>query len=66
MVMQVANMPLGINNIPGPTRVRGRNSDNRLIRTRLGWSPSLPVAAGIADTCRWIEQQVRRNQSVNA
>jgi len=46
--------------------VRGRNSDNRLIRTRLGWSPSLPVAAGIADTCRWIEQQVRRNQSVNA
>ena len=66
MVMQIAGKPLRINNIPGPTGVRGRNSDNRLISAKLAWAPSQPLQAGITKTYRWIEQQVRRNEPVNA
>lgn len=66
MVMQIAGKPLRINNIPGPTGVRGRNSDNRLINAKLSWAPSQPLQAGITKTYRWIEQQVRRNEPVNA
>lgn len=65
MVMQVAGKSLGINNIPGPTGVRGRNSDNRLIRAKLEWEPIQPLQAGIRHTYRWIERQVRRNEPVN-
>jgi nucleoside-diphosphate-sugar epimerase len=66
MVMQVAAKPLRINNIPGPTGVRGRNSDNRLIHAKLEWGPSQPLQAGITDTYRWIAQQVHRNEPINA
>jgi GDP-D-mannose 3', 5'-epimerase len=45
--------------IPGPLGVRGRNSDNRLIRERLGWAPSKPLREGLKTTYAWIEGQVR-------
>jgi len=61
MIMQVAEKDVLIRNVPGPTGVRGRNSDNRLIRERLGWAPSQPLADGLAVTYRWIEQKVLRN-----
>lgn len=57
MVMRVARKKLSIKHIPGPLGVRGRNSDNRLIRERLGWSPSGALEAGIAKTYRWVSQQ---------
>jgi nucleoside-diphosphate-sugar epimerase len=38
----------------------GRNSDNRLLRARLGWEPSLPLRAGIEKTYRWIEAELAR------
>src|SRR5208283_1566948 len=37
MVMDVAGKRLSIRHVPGPRGVRGRNSDNRMIRERLGW-----------------------------
>lgn len=61
IIMRVANKALSIRHIPGPTGVRGRNSDNRLIRSRLGWAPSRPLSEGLAVTYRWIERQVLRN-----
>jgi len=61
MIMRIAEKPLGIRNFPGPTGVRGRNSDNRLIQEKLGWAPSQKLEDGLAITYRWIEQQVRRN-----
>jgi nucleoside-diphosphate-sugar epimerase len=61
MVMSVAGKDLRISNIPGPTGVRGRTSDNRLIQEKLGWAPSQPLETGIAATYRWIERQVLRN-----
>src|SRR5690606_3687689 len=37
LVMDIAGKKLTIKNIPGPTGVRGRNSDNKLIGEKLGW-----------------------------
>jgi GDP-D-mannose 3', 5'-epimerase len=61
LVMRVADKPLGIRHIPGPLGVRGRNSDNRLIREKLGWAPSQSLQAGIDVTYRWIERQLASN-----
>ena len=58
LVMRIADKPLQIRHIKGPTGVRGRNSDNRLISERLGWSPSRPLEEGIAKTYKWISAQV--------
>jgi hypothetical protein len=44
--------------IAGPLGVRGRNSDNRLIRERLGWAPSRPLREGLEVTYRWISQRL--------
>jgi len=57
--MDIAAKKLSIKHIKGPLGVRGRNSDNALIRKVLGWAPSLPLKQGLATTYRWIEQQVR-------
>jgi nucleoside-diphosphate-sugar epimerase len=44
--------------IPGPTGVRGRNSDNRLIAEKLGWEPNYPLKKGIEQTYHWIKSQI--------
>ena len=41
-----------------PQGVRGRNSDNTMIRERLGWEPSIPLAVGLEQTYRWIYNQL--------
>ena len=62
LISEIAEKPVVKRNIPGPVSVRGRNSDNRLIRERLGWAPSAPLAAGLKETYRWIERQLMRNR----
>ena len=49
-----------------PQGVRGRNSDNRLIREKLGWAPSMPLKEGLKPTYAWIEEQVKRWQAQEA
>jgi nucleoside-diphosphate-sugar epimerase len=61
MVAEIAGKRIEIDHIPGPTGVRGRNSDNRLIEERLGWRPSETLYAGLEKTYAWIERQVHRN-----
>jgi GDP-D-mannose 3',5'-epimerase len=58
LVMEIAGKKLSIRHIPGPTGVRGRNSDNRLIRETLGWAPSKPLRDGLEKTYEWIADQV--------
>ena len=41
---------LPIKHIPGPEGVRGRNSDNELIREKLGWEPTIKLADGLKVT----------------
>jgi nucleoside-diphosphate-sugar epimerase len=60
LAMDIAGKKLRIRNIPGPTGVRGRNSDNRLIYDRLGWKPSQPLRKGMEITYAWIARQVEK------
>jgi len=41
-----------------PKGVRGRNSDNTLIKKYLGWEPSIPLKDGMKKTYNWIKEQV--------
>lgn len=45
-----------------PQGVRGRNSDNTLLRTVLGWEPRTKLADGLVPTYRWIEAQMLEDQ----
>ncbi len=63
MIMKIAGKNVGINHVPGPTGVRGRNSDNHLIREKLGWAPSLPLDQGLRKTYAWIAEQVAKGAS---
>jgi len=43
---------------PCPLGVRGRNSDNKLYKEKLGWEPSMTLREGMAKTFEWINKQV--------
>jgi len=49
--------------IPGPEGVRGRNSDNTLIKQVLGWAPSTSLEVGLHKTYRWIKDQLAKVQA---
>lgn len=38
--------------------VRGRNSDNTLIKKKLNWAPSISIHTGLKTTLNWIKEQV--------
>jgi GDP-D-mannose 3',5'-epimerase len=59
-VADIAGKKLTIRHSKGPMGVRGRNSDNRLIKQRLGWSPTQSLRAGLEKTYAWVEQQVQQ------
>ena len=61
IVADIAGKTIHLNHIPGPLGVRGRNSDNRLIKEKLGWAPSATLRAGLEKTYAWVEQQTMRN-----
>lgn len=61
MAMGIADKKINIKHIPGPLGVRGRNSDNKLIKEKLGWSPNYPLLKGMELTYKWIEQQIENN-----
>jgi nucleoside-diphosphate-sugar epimerase len=63
MAMLIAGKKLTIKHIPGPLGVRGRNSDNRLMRERLGWEPKQKLVRGLEMTYRWIETQTKNAHS---
>jgi nucleoside-diphosphate-sugar epimerase len=61
IIMEIAGKKLSIRHIPGPLGVRGRNSDNRLIKEKLSWAPSRTLREGLEKTYAWILQQVEKN-----
>ncbi|MBI5308542.1 MAG: NAD-dependent epimerase/dehydratase family protein, partial [Planctomycetes bacterium] len=65
MIMRIAGKKLKIKHIKGPLGVRGRSSDNRLIRKKLGWEPSTKLIDGLTKTYAWINEQVRTNKKDN-
>ena len=69
LAIEASNKDITINNIEGedfkakygfkcPVGVRGRNSDNKLYKERIGWEPTQSLREGILKTFEWINQQV--------
>ncbi len=58
MVMEISGKKLAIKHIDGPLGVRGRNSDNKLLREKLGWEPKMRLKDGLKSTYGWISKQV--------
>ena len=58
MIIAISGKTVAVNHIDGPQGVRGRNSDNALIREKLGWAPSQTLKQGIEQNYRWIARQV--------
>lgn len=50
-------------NLDAPKGVRGRSSDNTLIKNRLGWEPSIPLQTGLERTYAWIFDQMKSGGS---
>jgi nucleoside-diphosphate-sugar epimerase len=59
IVESIAGVTLKRNyNLDAPQGVRGRNSDNTRVRAVLGWTPSISLEEGLAETYRWVYDQV--------
>ncbi len=65
MVMEISGKKLSIYNKPVSYEgVRGRRSDNTLIKSKLGWAPSRPLREGMAKTYAWIAAEVAKTVPV--
>jgi len=62
IAMAVAGKQLNVRHIKGLQGVRGRNSDNTLIREKLGWNYSMKLSEGILKTYSWISDQLKRER----
>jgi nucleoside-diphosphate-sugar epimerase len=60
IIANIAGVSVEKIHIPGPQGVRGRNSDNSLLRQVLEWEPDVSLEDGLAVTYRWIEENVRQ------
>ena len=64
IVEEIAGVKLKRNyNLGAPKGVRGRSSDNDLIKARLGWAPSIRLRDGLEKTYAWILEQMTTNSS---
>jgi GDP-D-mannose 3',5'-epimerase len=43
-----------------PIGVKGRNSDNKLYKEKMGWEPTQPLYDGIIKTYQWINKQIHK------
>merc|ERR1712032_1750711 len=58
LILGFEKKDLPIRHIDGPQGVRGRNSDNTLIKEKLGWEPLTPIEIGLKTTYFWIKGEV--------
>jgi GDP-D-mannose 3',5'-epimerase len=58
LIAKIAGYDVRLKHVPGPQGVRGRNSDNSLLRQVLNWEPRVSLEEGLATTYAWIEAQV--------
>ena len=72
MAIEISNKNISIENIQGsdfenkygfkcPVGVRGRNSDNKLYKSKMGWEPNQPLKNGMIHTYNWIFSQLNNN-----
>lgn len=65
MVIGISGKNIEIKNVPGPTGVRGRNSNNDLIRKVLNWEPKYSLRQGMEKTYEWVNSQVNNPAKIN-
>ena len=58
---KVSEKNIKIKHIDGPLGVRGRNSNNDLVREKLNWDYSMSLEEGITKTYNWIHSQIYSN-----
>lgn len=58
LAISFTDRAIEINHIDGPLGVRGRNSNNNLIRSALGWEPKYSLRDGLEKTFNWIKSQL--------
>lgn len=63
LCMSFENKDLKLAHISGPQGVRGRNSDNTLIKQVLGWAPSTPLVDGLRNTYFWIKGEIEKERA---
>ncbi len=66
MIAGIAGVKIALKHIDGPMGVRGRNSDNTLLREVLKWEPAISLEQGLAITYAWIEQQLKARMLAGA
>eukprot|EP01061_Rhynchopus_euleeides_P034906 TRINITY_DN58881_c0_g1_i1.p1 TRINITY_DN58881_c0_g1~~TRINITY_DN58881_c0_g1_i1.p1 ORF type:complete len:345 (+),score=163.91 TRINITY_DN58881_c0_g1_i1:67-1101(+) len=62
LAMSFTGRKLNVKHIPGPEGVRGRNSENSLIKKVLGWEPSITLDDGLKRTYDWICEKVEEDK----
>jgi len=50
--------------LDAPKGVRGRNSENTLIKKYLDWEPSIPLKKGMKKTYDWIKEQMSHDSTI--
>jgi nucleoside-diphosphate-sugar epimerase len=74
MAIEISGKYIDIKNIEGeefeakygfkcPLGVKGRNSDNKLYREKIGWEVSESLLVGLRRTYLWIKSQVDKKKS---
>jgi GDP-D-mannose 3', 5'-epimerase len=61
IIAKIAGIKVVKKYVPGPQGVRGRNSDNTLLRQVVGWEPEVSLEVGLQRTYYWIEAQVHHS-----
>lgn len=62
-IEEISGKNLVIKNVPGPTGVRGRNSDNNLIWEKIGWKPTSRLRDGLEKTYEWVSTRVKERDN---
>jgi len=65
IVSKISGKPVEKNHIDGPLGVRGRNSNNDLIREKLDWDYGMTLEEGIEKTFNWIHSQVYKDHPMH-
>lgn len=60
IISDIAGKKIVKKHIDGPLGVRGRNSDNQLIKKELSWQPSITLKEGINQTYNWVIDQINK------
>lgn len=63
IIMTYENKDLPIRHIEGPMGVRGRNSNNKLIKEKLDWEPSIKIVDGVRETYFWIKGEIEKEKA---